>query len=92
MAVIIPASDSFPSMIPPADFPIDEEAVGPGVIRRVRGSQNQAALMAVEVEEMRVLTDFIAAFARYIADRHNPDASNAVLRKYRAAIRFYGAV
>ena len=92
MAVITPASDSFPSMIPPADFPIDDETAAPGPVRRVRGSQNPAALMAVEVEEMQVLTGFLAAFARYIADRHNPDASSAVLRRYRAAIRFYGAV
>ena len=90
MAIITPASESFLSMIPPADFPVDGGISSPHSLRTVRKGGSSTALISVEVGELRVLTEFLAAFARYITDRHNPEASADTLRAYRAALRFYG--
>ena len=90
MALLTPVSDSLPSMIPPVDFPVEGRMYDTESVRVVhrRGSAN--ALVTIEAEELRVLTDLLAAFSRYITDRHNPDASFDTLQAYRAAMRFYG--
>ena len=83
-------SDTFPSMIPPEDFPVDGGAASSTSVRGPYKRRNKSVLLSVEAEEMRVLTDFLAAFGRYFADRHNPDTSAGVLKAYHAAMRFYG--
>lgn len=86
MAMITPASDAFPSMIPPTDFPADDRAGG---FSHEADKTAGASLVCIEPRELNVLTGFLAAFSRYLADRHNPEASAGVMAGYRAAIRFY---
>ena len=90
MAMITPASDAFPSMIPPSDFPSGDAPDDPfeDVLPR-DSSEEERKLVFIESRELHVLTGFLAAFSRYMADRHNPDASFDVLARYRAALRFY---
>lgn len=104
MAMITPASDAFPSMIPPSDFPSDfsPDVLSEGDSKGDSGDvaenalpqdspEEEKRLVFVESRELHVLAAFLAAFSRYMADRHNPDASFEVLARYRAALRFYDA-
>lgn len=104
MAMITPASDAFPSMIPPSDFPSDfppdvpsdndsedNSESGSEDALPQNSPEEEKRLVFVESRELHVLAAFLAAFSRYMADRHNPDASFEVLARYRAALRFYDA-
>ena len=89
MAMITPASDAFPSMIPPSDFPPSGKEPSPKHIRKAREKASNNTLMSIEVEEIRVLTEFLAAFCRYMNDRFDPTTTADVLQRYYAAMRFY---
>ena len=85
MAIITPI-DSIPTMIPPTDYPLDGP---PGTIRERGASRRKNNNITIEVRELHILTEFLTAFGGYINDRHNPDASAEVIRRYRAAVSFY---
>lgn len=85
MAMISPA-DSIPSMIPPTDYPLDGP---PGAFRERAARRRESGGITIEARELSFLTGFLAAFSRYINDRHDPEASAEVMRRYRAALRFY---
>lgn len=85
MAMITPA-DTIPTMIPPTDYPLDGP---PGEFRPRAIRQHKNNSITIEVRELYILTDFLAAFSEYINNRHNPDASARVMRRYRAALSFY---
>lgn len=87
MPTITPA-DTYPEMIPPTDFPLDS-GTAKAVRAREMGDRYQWGLMTVEKQEISVLSRFLTAFGRYLSDRHNPDRSAEVLRRYRDAVRFY---
>ena len=85
MAMITPA-DSIPTMIPPADYPMDDQ---PGEFHGRAISRRKNNSITIEVRELYVLADFLAAFSEYINDHNNPEASAKVMRRYRAALSFY---
>ncbi len=85
MAMITPA-DSIPTMIPPADYPLEGQ---PGEFQTRPISRHKNNSITIEVRELYVLSDFLAAFSDYINNRNNPEASAKVMRRYRAALSFY---
>jgi hypothetical protein len=80
MAVLTPASDALPSMIPPSDFPPEDGAAA---------GRAGTALVSIERRELYLLNAFLAAFSRYHTGKRGPGALREVIARYREALRFY---